>query len=177
MLLVKILVRSLYQKMNYTIRSATVTDQTLVWEMLSYAAHEASVESVRNQPCLARYASNWGRFGDLGSVAQNNSDQLCLGMAWLRLWLDQDKGFGYIEDTIPELGIAVLPDYRGHGIGTSLLNKILEMAKNQFPAVSLSVRADNSVIRLYERSGFTKVPGSEIINRIGITSFNMIIEF
>ncbi len=163
--------------MNYTIRPATVADQPIVWEMLSYAAHESTVESVKNQPCLARYARNWGRFGDLGSVAQNNSDQLCLGMAWLRLWLDQDKGFGYIDDTIPELGIAVLPDYRDHGVGTSLLNKILEMAKNQFPAVSLSVRADNPVIRLYERSGFTKVFGSEIINRIGITSFNMIIEF
>ena len=163
--------------MNYTIHPATVEDQALVWKMLRYAAHETSVESVKNQPCLARYAIDWGRPGDLGCVAQNNLDQLDMGMAWLRLWLDEDKGFGYVDDTIPELGIAVLPEYRGHRIGTSLLGKILEIAKNQFPAVSLSVREDNPVIRLYERSGFTKLPDSEITNRIGITSFNMIIEF
>ena len=52
--------------------------------------------------------------------------------------------------------------------------QILEMAKPNFSAVSLSVRADNPVVRLYERSGFVKVVGSEVVNRIGGGSFTMV---
>ena len=95
----------------------------------------------------------------------------------MRLWLDEDKGYGYISDTIPELAIAVLPDYRGRGVGTDLLTEILSVAKNTFSAVSLSVRADNPVVRLYERQGFIKVPDSEIVNRVGVASYNMVCEF
>ena len=160
--------------MNYTIRSSTVEDEPIVWEMLRYAAHESSVDSVRQQPALARYASGWGRIGDLGYVAEHD---VPMGMAWLRLWLGKDKGFGYIDARIPELAIAVLPEYRGQGIGSSLLSQILFMAKDRFPAVSLSVRSDNPVVKLYERSGFIRVPGSEVVNRTGTVSFSMIHKF
>ena len=70
--------------------------------------------------------------------------------------------------------MAVLPNCRGQGIGTRLLMQVLEVAKDRFPAVSLNVRGDNSVVRLYERAGFIKVPGSDIINRAGGVSFNMV---
>lgn len=161
--------------MDYTVRTLTVKDESIVWEMLRYASHEATIESVQKQPCLACYALNWGRIGDVGYVAEK--DQVALGAAWLRLWLEEEKGFGYVSDIIPELAIAVLPDYRGQGIGTLLLMRILEMAKDNFPAVSLSVRADNDVLRLYERAGFIKVSGSEIVNRKGEISFNMVHQF
>jgi ribosomal protein S18 acetylase RimI-like enzyme len=72
---------------------------------------------------------------------------------------------------------AVLPDYRGQGIGAQLLTQILDAAKMKYPAVSLSVRANNSVIRLYERTGFIKIPESEVVNRAGEVSFNMMCEF
>lgn len=161
--------------MNYTIRAATAKDELIVWEMLRYASHELSVESVQKQPCLARYATNWGRVGDLGCIAQK--EELNIGMAWLRLWLNEDKGYGYVNDTIPELAIAVLPDYRGRGIGTNLLMRILAMAQKRFSGVSLSVRADNPVVRLYERLGFVKVSDSEIANRLGVKSYNMLRKF
>lgn len=161
--------------MNYTIRPLTVEDEPIIWEMLRYASHESSVKSVRQQPALARYASGWGRVGDLGCIAEQ--DTFPLGMAWLRLWQGEDKGYGYISDCIPELAIAVLPDYRGQGIGSHLLGQIFVMAQDRFEAVSLSVRADNPVVRLYERSGFIKVPGSETFNRTGTVSFNMVHEF
>jgi ribosomal protein S18 acetylase RimI-like enzyme len=81
--------------------------------------------------------------GDLGYVASNTSP---IGAAWLRLWLGEDKGFGYVKDEIPELAIAVLPDYRGQGMGARLLTQILGTAKINYPAVSLSVRANNPVV-------------------------------
>jgi ribosomal protein S18 acetylase RimI-like enzyme len=162
--------------MNFVIRPLMLEDESIVWGMLRYAAHESSIESVRQQPYLARYALNWGRMGDFGYVASID-DLSPIGAAWLRLWLGEDKGFGYVNDEIPELAIAVLPNYRGQGIGTKLLTQILGAAKMKYPAVSLSVRANNLVVRLYERIGFIQIPGSEVVNRAGELSFNMICEF
>jgi len=158
--------------MNYTVRALTIKDESIVWEMLRYASHEPSLESVQKQPFLACYASNWGRIGDVGCVAEKNIAPI--GAAWLRLWSEEKKGFGYVSEMIPELAMGVSPTYRGQGIGTHLLMQVLEMAKGHFPAVSLNVRADNTVVRLYERAGFIKVPGSEMINRAGGVSFNMV---
>jgi GNAT superfamily N-acetyltransferase len=160
--------------MDFVMRSLMVEDESIVWEMLRYAAHESSIDSIRQQPYLARYALNWGRMGDFGYVA--SVDTISIGAAWLRLWLGEDKGFGYVKDRIPELAIAVLPDYRGQGIGAKLLTQILGTAKMKYPAVSLSVRANNPVVHLYERTGFMKIPGSEVVNRAGEVSFNMMCE-
>lgn len=168
--------------MDYTVRVLTVEDEPIVWQFLQYAAHESSVESVRNNPALTIYAKNWGRqVGDLGCVAQQ--DDLAIGMAWVRLWSGEERGYGYINQRIPELAIAELPDYREQGIGTYLLKNVLAMARdpkakpNRFEAVSLSVRGDNTAVRLYERVGFIRIPGSEILNRTGEISFNMSYKF
>jgi ribosomal protein S18 acetylase RimI-like enzyme len=161
--------------MNFVIRPLVLEDELMVWEMLRYASHESSIASVQQQPYLARYALNLGRIGDVGYVA--SSDISPIGAAWLRLCLGEDKGFGYVKDEIPELAIAVLPDYRGQGIGTRLLTQVLGTVKINYPAVSLSVRANNPVLRLYERTGFIQIPGSEVVNRAGEKSFNMIYEF
>lgn len=161
--------------MDYAVRALTVEDELILWEMLQYASHESSLDSVQKQPYLTRYASGWGRVGDVGCVA--TKDTASIGAAWLRLWLEEEKGFGYVNDAIPELAMAVLPDCRGQGVGTQLLMQVLEVAKGRFPAVSLNVRADNPVVRLYERAGFITVSGSEIVNRTGGISFNMVREF
>jgi ribosomal protein S18 acetylase RimI-like enzyme len=164
--------------MNYSIVNLMNKDEPIVWEMLVYAAQQRSIEDVQNQDYLARYAANWGRRGDMGVVAK--TDARSIGAAWLRLWLNDDKGFGYIDDAIPELAIAVLPEYRGKGIGTQLLMKVLASAQSNYPAISLSVRANNPVVNLYQRIGFTKVDGSEIIVDRGdlvVSSFNMIYKF
>jgi GNAT superfamily N-acetyltransferase len=161
--------------MKITVSALSLNDESIVWQMLRYAAHESSIESVQQQPYLARYALNWGRIGDFGYVA--SIDTISIGAAWLRLWLGEDKGFGYVKDWIPELAIAILPDYRRQGIGTQLLTQILGAAKMKYPAVSLSVRSNNPVLRLYEREGFIKIPGSEVVNRLGEVSFNMMYEF
>ncbi len=100
-----------------------------------------------------------------------------IGAAWLRLWRGEDKGFGYVSDDVPELGFAVLPDYRGMRIGTRLLKQVLQIARGRVPAVSLSVRSDNFIIKLYERSGFVKVAGTEHTNQSGSGSFTMICKF
>ena len=142
-----------------------------------YASHEPTVQSVVSQPNLAIYAEGWGRAGDLGLAAIKLDNAEVLGAAWLRLWTPKDKGFGFVDNAIPELAMAVLPRYRDQGIGTQILSQILEAAQADFLAISLNVRADNPAVRLYQRAGFVKVEGSEIINRTGSVSYNMIKSF
>lgn len=161
--------------MNYEIRALTNEDDPIVWKMLMYASHEPSLETVKKQPYLSCYAVNWGRMGDIGFVASLNEQSV--GVAWLRLWSGNDTGFGYINDSIPELAMAVLPEHRGKGIGTKLLVQVLESAQSDYSAVCLNVRANNPVISLYKRVGFVKVEGSEVVNRTGGISFNMICRF
>ncbi len=154
-----------------TVRALQVTDEPLLWTMLMYAAHEPSVAAVKANPDLARYVQQWGRVGDMGVIAQKA--EVPVGAAWLRLWTPGDRGYGYVADEIPELAIAVIPDMRGQGVGTTLLEKTLQIASSRFSAISLSIRADNPALRLYERTGFMPVPGSEMINREGGRSFSM----
>ncbi|WP_310483870.1 GNAT family N-acetyltransferase [Chamaesiphon sp. VAR_48_metabat_403] len=159
---------------DYRVRALTATDESILWMMLMYAAHESSVANVQSHPDLLHYVKDWGRAGDLGFMA---IDEKPLGAAWLRLFPSDDRGFGYLGEDIPELAIAVLPDYRNRGIGTKLLMQIIAVAGEIFPAISLSVRAHSQAISLYERVGFVKVDGSEIVNRTGGGSFNMIYKY
>ncbi len=156
---------------EFSIRLLGSQDEPILWEMLMYAAHESSLRAVKANPDLIRYVENWGRIGDTGVVIEQES--VPIGAAWLRLWPSDEKGYGYINDNIPELAIALLPNFRGLGIGTKLLKQILTIAQDHFPAVSLSIRADNPALRLYQRIGFMPVADSEVINRTGGRSFTM----
>ncbi len=140
-----------------------------------HAAHESSVAAVQANPDLARYVKAWGRSGDMGMVAEQAGS--AIGAAWLRLWSDGDRGYGYVAADIPELGIALTPEARGQGIGTALLKQTLTMASGEFPAVCLSTRADNPALRLYQRVGFVPVAGTEVINRVGSASFTMLYKY
>jgi ribosomal protein S18 acetylase RimI-like enzyme len=160
---------------NCQIRALTNTDESILLPMLMHAAHESSIQNVRSNPDLFRYIKDWGRSGDLGFVAVDN---IPIGAAWLRLFSSEDRGFGYVDDRTPELAFAVLPEYRAQGIGTKLLTQIIAVAGDLYPAISLSVRANNPAISLYQRLGFVKIDSSEIISRTGeSSSFNMIYRY
>lgn len=148
---------------HYAIRPLSAADEACLWEMLYQAVYVAEGQpplsrDILRQPEIARYAQGWGRPGDLGLVAVvDRGNQVPLAAAWLRLWTGEDKGFGYVDETTPELTIAVLPAYRGQGIGTALLAHLIEAARPRYPAISLSVDSDNPALRLYRRLGFEVV--------------------
>ncbi len=68
-----------------------------------------------------------------------------------------------------ELGIAVRKTAWGQGIGTALLQKVVDYAKaNGVEIINLEVRSDNvRAIRLYEKFGFVKVGESPAFFKIG----------
>jgi ribosomal protein S18 acetylase RimI-like enzyme len=164
--------------MNYPIRSLTPADQSFLWEMLYQALHTTPGQTpppreVIDQPDLARYVQDWGRSGDRGFVAIADKTGQPIGALWLRFLIGENQGYGYVDDRTPELGIAVLPAYRGQGIGTALLNALVASEPG---AISLSVAADNPAVRLYQRFGFTIVSqnhGTFILKRAAIPIGNV----
>src|SRR6185369_2529825 len=103
----------------------------------------------------------WGRTGDLGLIAVDPTTNQPIGAVWMRLFSESQKGFGYVASDVPELGMALLPQYRGRGIGSALFRRTLEIAADSYHAVSLSVFTGNPAKRLYERFGFESVGMSE----------------
>lgn len=151
---------------DYTTRLLTPADEAVVWEMLYHAIYVPPGEvrpsrDVVRQPELARYARDWGRPTDLGVLASDEITGAPIGAAWLRLLAGDNRGYGYIDDETPELSIAVLPAHRGAGIGTALLRRLLDLARERYDVVSLSVSRDNPAIRLYTRLGFTIVDAGD----------------
>lgn len=147
--------------MTLTVRSATATDAPFLTEMLVAAAYwradgpEGTVEDVVASPSLAHYIEGWPRPGDQGVVAL---DERPVGAAWMRYFSDDDPGFGFVDAATPEVGMGVLKDRRGRGVGGHLLTALIEVAREaNLETLSLSVESDNYARRLYERVGFRTV--------------------
>jgi ribosomal protein S18 acetylase RimI-like enzyme len=58
------------------------------------------------------------------------------------------------ENEIRIMDIALLPEVRGRGIGTGLLNEILDEARAGNLPVTIHVERMNPALHLYERLGF-----------------------
>jgi GNAT superfamily N-acetyltransferase len=102
-------------------------------------------------------ASPPGGAGDVGVISEDETRQP-RGAAWFRLLSTDNPGYGFIDESMPEVSIVVLGSSRGRGIGTELLSTLLEKAADAgFQALSLSVSKDNPALQLYEKLGFAKV--------------------
>jgi len=146
---------------TYSIEALTPLDQSFLWEMLYEALYVPAgrapfAREIVNEPHLSRYVKDWGRRGDVGFKAVAE-DGLPVGAIWLRMLRDEEKGFGYVDDETPEMGMALLPEYRGQGVGTSLLSHLIEAAQGFYENISLSVARENPALRLYQRHGFQVV--------------------
>ncbi len=137
-----------------TFRPIQPDDAACLRLMLYHAIHVPPGEApppltIVDQPDIARYIADFGqRAGDSGVLAF--ADGVCIGAAWVRLM----EGYGFIAAYVPELSIALAPEYRGQGIGAQLLDRVLAALRPEFTHVSLSVSLDNPAKRLYERIGF-----------------------
>ena len=162
--------------MNTLIRSLISGDEPFLWEMLYQALYvpigsEPLPRDIIELPEISRYAKNWGDANDLGFIAIDEINGSPIGAVWIRLYYGENKGFGYIDDMTPEMSIAVLPGFRGCGVGSKLIAHLLNAVKSKFNAVSLSVSKDNPAARLYRRFGFETVESNGdslvMIKRIG----------
>ena len=109
------------------------------------------------KPELRLYIEECGsRKGDHCLAA--DFDGRVVGVVWTRIMDD----YGHVDDDTPSLAISLEKEYRGRGIGTQLMVKMLEFLKELgYKQVSLSVQKANCAVRMYQRVGFRAVEEKE----------------
>ena len=141
--------------MNTIIRKIRPEEHDLLREFLYQAIYlpdgvEPPPWSVVDLPELQVYVTDFGtRPGDYCMVAE--AEGKVVGAVWCRIMED----YGHIDSSTPSLAISLLPEYRGQGTGTRLLNGLLHLLwENWYRRASLSVQKENPDLRLYQRTGF-----------------------
>jgi ribosomal protein S18 acetylase RimI-like enzyme len=144
------------------LRPADSGDRPVLFEALYEAFNWRGTESFTREQLRAdanatHYLEGWQRDTDFGIVAVADDGET-VGVAWCRLFDEEDPGYGFVAAGVPELSIAVFPGHRGQGVGRQLLEAVLRAARfADHAAVSLSVEDGNAARRLYESLGFATV--------------------
>jgi GNAT superfamily N-acetyltransferase len=68
-----------------------------------------------------------------------------------RFWVDEWR------DQIRIVDIALLPEHRGGGIGSGLLQRVLDRGTSGGKPVTIHVEGFNPALRLYQRLGFERI--------------------
>jgi GNAT superfamily N-acetyltransferase len=109
-------------------------------------------------PAVWHYVDAWPRHSDFGLLTAIEHP---VGAAWWRYFTAAHPGFGFIDETVPEVSIGVADGHRGQGIGRRLLLGLITEGRTRgIPGLSLSVEPENPALRLYERLGFDVVGGT-----------------
>ena len=111
--------------MNYAIRKLR-QDEVKILDTFLYEAIfipegvEAPPMEIINQPELQVYLDGFGtKDGDICFVAE--TDGVIVGAVWVRIMDD----YGHVDDETPSFAISLLKEYRGNGIGTELMKRML----------------------------------------------------
>ena len=140
----------------YVIRSLRDREVGLLKDFLYEAIFvpdglEPPARDIIEKPELRVYTDEFGsRKGDNCLVADFRGK--IAGAVWTRIMND----YGHIDDDTPSFAISLYKDYRGFGIGTHLMVKMLELLKWQgYERASLSVQKENYAVKMYENVGFS----------------------
>jgi ribosomal protein S18 acetylase RimI-like enzyme len=144
------------------IRIATPVDLLFLGRMLYEAfywnpnADRPSFEAFRQQPPMDTLRTLWDNSDNRAFIAEWEGRPV--GAAWYRFGTDEDHSYGYVNPETPELGIALLSEYRSRGIGRALIQAVVQTLKAEgHPALSLSVDPHNYARSFYESEGFIRV--------------------
>ncbi len=148
--------------MNFTIHEMKPSDYKLLENFLYEAIFvpegvEPPPGDIIKKPDLQVYIEDFGkRSGDYCLCAE--SEGKIIGAVWVRLM----KDYGYVDDETPSFAISLYKPYRGHGIGTQLMEKMLELLRvNGYKQASLAVQKANYAFRMYKKIGFVTVDENE----------------
>lgn len=125
---------------------------------------EPPPKDVIRRPELAVYIRDFGESGDHCLVAESNGK--VLGVVWTRILSGKEKGYGYVDDTVPEFAISVKKEFRHRGIGDTLMREMIGLLKKSgYEKASLSVNKENYAYGFYRRLGFqtVKEQGEEVL--------------
>ena len=116
---------------------------------------EKPPKSIISDQSLANYYENWGKdIYDIALVIEINGE--LIGSIWGRKFLSEEKGYGFFDEDTPEISMAIKNEYRNKGLGTKLIEEIIEIYKDVgVKALSLSVDKQNLAFKLYTKQGFS----------------------
>ncbi len=81
-------------------------------------------------------------------------DGRVIGAVWTRIMND----YGHVDDDTPSFAISLYKEYRGEGIGTRLMEHMLELLKEKgYKQASLAVQKANYAVKMYEKVGFKTI--------------------
>lgn len=153
-----------YLTTDFSIRPAQAADADFLTEMLMVAADwrpgavRRSRAEIMAVPSLAHYVDGWPRERDFGVLAEA---PVPLGAAWWRFFPADDPGYGFVDDTTPEITIGVMEGARGRGIARTMLDALVsEARRRELKGLSLSVEPDNYAMKIYEAAGFRTFGGA-----------------
>ena len=148
--------------MNYIIRKLKQDEvkflDTFLYEAIFIPEGvKAPPRDITKQPELQLFITNFGsNKSDICYVAE--SDNTIIGAVWVRIM----NTYGHIDDETPSFAISLLKEYRNYGIGTKLMQTMLNELKMQgYPQASLSVQKENYAFRMYKKLGFEIVDENE----------------
>ncbi len=141
--------------MNYQIREIKEQEYYLLEDFLYEAIFipkgvAAPPKSIIQQPELQVYIADFGKKkDDIGLVAEVNGK--IVGAVWVRIMND----YGHLNDTTPSFAISLYKEYRGFGIGTAMMKKMLCILKQRgYTQSSLAVQKANVAVEMYKKVGF-----------------------
>ncbi len=143
---------------NMVIRNLRDDEKELLKDFLYEAIYipegmQPPERSIIKQPELALYYENFGR-GRADNCLVAEIDGKVVGAVWTRIMND----YGHVDDDTPSFAISLYKGYRGKGIGTEMMRRMLDLLKGQgWKTASLAVRKANYAVRMYKALGFRTV--------------------
>ena len=141
--------------MNYIIRQMHSYEYKLLDNFIYEAIFQRdennlAPKSIIRKPEIQVYIKDFGnKQSDYCLCAE--MDGTVIGAVWVR----NIKGYGSIDDSTPEFAISLYKEYRGKGIGTELMKKMIEYLKDAgYSKASLAVQKDNYAVKMYLNVGF-----------------------
>lgn len=118
---------------------------------------EKPPKNIVARPELQVYVKDFGREKDDHCLVAE-ADGKIVGAVWVRVMDD----YGHIGEGIPSFAISLYEDYRGQGIGTEMMRRMLAELKQQgYEKASLAVQKENYAVKMYRTVGFEVIGENE----------------
>lgn len=106
--------------------------------------------SIIEQPELSIYYDDFGSGNADNCIAAEDNGKV-IGAVWTRIMND----YGHVDNDTPSFAISLYKEYRGQGIGTELMRKMISLLKEQgYKKASLAVQKANYAVKMYKKVGF-----------------------
>jgi ribosomal protein S18 acetylase RimI-like enzyme len=148
------------RKGRVTLRTVEEADESFLFSVYASTREEELARVAWDEPARQRFLG-------MQFKAQSHSYRTGYPGAIFQVILVDDRPAGrlYVHRRANELrvmDIALLPEYRGRGIGTALLKDMMEGGRRAGLPVTIHVEMFNPALRLYERLGFKKVASNSV---------------